>query len=353
MLFNIVVPEFILGKAFADFLAARQCTKEIQDFQKRQKHEDEVHWTLSHSHLANMGGVFVKFGPSLPGPNVAGVAPVFGGHDPGYHTSWINELIHKYETGYPHLGPFDWNLHETHLKMAREYVNDHPDTENTRDQDSARMLIGDVWVLTAPQLLVARELGIIAKFPSITEARIKDKSKGDSLVTFTAVVQVAWLAIQLGIRAAAGRQSSQIEIMALAFAVCALITCLLLLQRPKDIQTPFVVYADRNVSSEEFYKISDQGFGYLRATYTIGTPSNPHSLTGENYGELMVLGMCAGLVAFGAIHLIAWNFQYPNKTERLLWRISALIVTFLPVAFGLLSHLFVRTDRDKWPFLNR
>ena len=66
MLFNIMAPEFFLGKALGRFLGARQCTKEIREFQRREKHENDIHWTLTHSHFANMGGVFVKFEPNPP-----------------------------------------------------------------------------------------------------------------------------------------------------------------------------------------------------------------------------------------------------------------------------------------------
>ena len=44
-------------------------------------------------------------------------------------------------------------------------------------------------------------------------------------------------------------------------------------------------------------------------------------------------GYVAMLVAmlFGGIHCVAWSFQFPSHTERLLWRISSLVVTAAPV----------------------
>lgn len=41
--------------------------------------------------------------------------------------------------------------------MAKEWTNKHKDDDN--DRYGAQMLIGDVWALSAPQLLLARELG--------------------------------------------------------------------------------------------------------------------------------------------------------------------------------------------------
>ncbi|KAK1829968.1 hypothetical protein QBC39DRAFT_355340 [Podospora conica] len=341
MLFNIIVPEFFLGKSLADFLGARQCTKEFHEFQTREKQDDEVDWTLTHSYYANMGGVFVKFKLNPPDPNIT---PDIDVHR---RDTKSNRFIHRCNAGYPHLGPFDWNLHKRHYDMGKAWISEHG--ENHPNSGSARRLMGDVWVLSAAQLLRARELGIISKLPGITEAQIRDKSKGDSLVKFTAVVQVVWLAIQLGIRAATGRQSSQIEITALAFAVCASITYLLLLQQPKDIQTPTVVLADREVTSEEFAKIVDISPNGLEAgaKYTLSTTLIPYSPPGSAANDHLkweALGTVGGLMAFGAIHLIAWNFHYPNETERLLWRISALTVTFLPIPITFLLMVLIHVE---------
>ena len=46
---------------------------------------------------------------------------------------------------------------------------------------------------------------------------------------------------------------------------------------------------------------------------------------------------------FGALHLIAWGFQFPPH-ERLLWRIGSLTITAIPTGtlFVILSVLFIR-----------
>ena len=36
--------------------------------------------------------------------------------------------------------------------------------------------------------------------------------------------------------------------------------------------------------------------------------------------------------AFGALHLIAWNFEFPSHLEQLLWRIASLTITGIPAA---------------------
>ncbi|KAK0623874.1 hypothetical protein B0T14DRAFT_425249, partial [Immersiella caudata] len=269
MLFNTMVPEYFLGKALVEFLGARDLTKKMTEFQRDEKHDDEIIWTHSHTHFANMGGVFVN----------------------------EDELGHG----------------------------------------AARALSGDVWVLSSSQLLEARKTGIIDKFPKITEAQISDKNKGDGVVKCLAVIQVLWLTVQLLIRAIMDLQSSQLEITALAFAVCAFVTYLLLYTRPKDVRTPVVIDAQRDVTYEEFetfVRVSHQDYyGIKGVTYAVPTTSRPFipKHKRDRYGNLQSFGIFGGLSIFGAVHLIAWNLNFPNDVERLIWRISALSVTILPI----------------------
>ena len=44
-------------------------------------------------------------------------------------------------------------------------------------------------------------------------------------------------------------------------------------------------------------------------------------------GRSETRGLLFGSVIFGAIHLTAWNFHYPTRTEQLLWQIASLWCT--------------------------
>lgn len=50
-------------------------------------------------------------------------------------------------------------------------------------------------------------------------------------------------------------------------------------------------------------------------------------------GEGYYVAFAGGLVAtmFGGIHCIAWSFQFPTHTEQILWRVSSLAITCVPV----------------------
>ena len=45
----------------------------------------------------------------------------------------------------------------------------------------------------------------------------------------------------------------------------------------------------------------------------------------------VVLGIGGGGVLFGAVHFVAWNFEFPTPVERLLWRISCTVLVTFPL----------------------
>jgi hypothetical protein len=166
----------------------------------------------------------------------------------------LDKFVEDNERGHPCLGAYDWKAHPENYSLAKDLLESEVLDEGDY-RKCCGALVWDVWVLSAGQILLARKFGIIDKLPTIDENEIKDKSKEDALVKILALVQAVWLAIELIMRASTGRQSSQIEITALAFAVCALISYLLLLSQPKDVSMPTVLRAVRSPTSTEFEAI--------------------------------------------------------------------------------------------------
>ncbi|KAF8960470.1 hypothetical protein BDZ97DRAFT_1665778 [Flammula alnicola] len=51
-------------------------------------------------------------------------------------------------------------------------------------------------------------------------------------------------------------------------------------------------------------------------------------------------------IVFGGIHCIAWSFQFPTYTERWIWRVTAVIVSALPISTSVLSVILSDMDDE-------
>jgi len=56
--------------------------------------------------------------------------------------------------------------------------------------------------------------------------------------------------------------------------------------------------------------------------------------------EVVLIAICFSIVGglFGVVHCLAWNLTFPTRTEHILWRISALLVTVIP---GVIFSVFI------------
>lgn len=63
--------------------------------------------------------------------------------------------------------------------------------------------------------------------------------------------------------------------------------------------------------------------------------------------------LCFATLLFTAIHVAGWNFDFPTTTERLLWRISSLLLFGITVAFWVFETIasWIRLQRWKTIYL--
>lgn len=211
---------------------------------------------------------------------------------------------------------------------------------------------------TAGELHRARKTRIILRLPDIRVEEIEDKSKGDSFVKGAAVVQVVWLLIQIITRASRHLPISQLEIMVVAFSVCSFVTYMLCWLKPQNVLVPIEISGsvhhdhDRTLVRERGHCTS---WCWASSPLAIKSSADidiqqplPNDLQFHaNFEYLFEFGYSfiddgitlAG-VLFGALHCLAWSFQFPHPLERLMWRLAALISTIsLPVFYILTGML--------------
>lgn len=305
MLWALLAPEILLGDALAKYASARQAVKKMRDLAKA----DDVEWTLTHAFFADMGGFVVKF-LDEPSDGTPAVVP-----EP------VAEFQERMADDFRNIGLVEWTPHRVHCDMAAEIGFDTGGDGNPH----LVCLAGNIWVLNATQLTMAREYGIISRLPALSEDEINDKSKSDGLVKLLAVTQLAWLVLQLIVRAVRDKPSTQLEIMALSYAICAAVTYGLVWSRPKDVSQPVVLEADRFPTKSQMCLLGLECPSGLRSEVRAH-----YALDNRNDKEdtlPLVLGILVGAIVFGLIHIAAWNFGFPTAVEKLLWRICSLILT--------------------------
>jgi hypothetical protein len=68
-------------------------------------------------------------------------------------------------------------------------------------------------------------------------------------------------------------------------------------------------------------------------------PVKASSLPSTSWVRRSHFGVAIGGVIFGAIHIAAWNFDFPTSIERTLWRIASVLSTaLLPVMYLSLEY---------------
>jgi hypothetical protein len=193
----------------------------------------------------------------------------------------------------------------------------------------------------------------------LTKRDIDDKDKADLLATIVTVLQLFWLGLSLLTRLIQNLASSQLEIVTLAFAACALLTYLFNWDKPQHIKIPKKVILKQNTKNINtviplkhplrFYDIIRHGSkpGSLRQARLRNDTVRPK----QDFPLDMLTLLSFSMVLVGAIHLFAWNFSFPTRTESTCWRAAALASTIapvvplfllypIPILFSSISHIW-------------
>jgi hypothetical protein len=165
---------------------------------------------------------------------------------------------------------------------------------------------------------------------------IRDRAKADSFTKLFALVQAGSLVLQSIARKATGLQITELELMTMAFTLCALATYILWWHKPFDaeraivlecpqakqseIRTMLATPRNNNIAVEDLD--SDTLFMILFdiADLVEGT-DDPE----RKYGIYYSGALYASGAAFSAVHLAAYNWTFPYPVVQTLWRIFSLV----------------------------
>ena len=237
----------------------------------------------------------------------------------GYWDTWNRQLVSVTKIGKCQL-PAVWDLTRFLMQRKAWYGNIHA-------------LRNNLWILDAKQLLVARELGIIDRLPSISEDDLDDRNKGDIITKALAATQIICFALQMLVRWYTKLPVTQLECMTMAFALCASYIYLFQLwKKPKDAQFTIEIPARRYACcSNEVSWIALNGptmLGFRRLDIWI--PQSAFHFDGRSSNSQAGARniAVAASICFGLIHCAAWNLTFPTDIEMYLWRCSSLVLVF-------------------------
>ena len=233
---------------------------------------------------------------------------------------------------------FERGSTETHNGMSHEDTPLHPLGAGNINEDDTTIDI-DFSSFTIP-----------------TEAEIKDKGKSDWLAKSLVLLQTSWFVIQCITRGIEHLPVTHLEIVTLAYAAMNFVTYIFWWNKPLNVNRPIRVFRKskpgetqpqvtepiseaRKLTSNTFV----EGLGMILA-FIAGGQDGDVNLTREDRVPrfwanntdsenvaiadtiVLVVGVC-----FGAIHCIAWVFSFPTHIELLMWRISSVAITAVPI----------------------
>ncbi|MCJ1243288.1 hypothetical protein MMC30_000485 [Trapelia coarctata] len=235
------------------------------------------------------------------------------------------------------------------------------------------------------------ELGVL-QLSQLSSKDIKARSKSNYFVKALVCVQAAWLIAQVIGRAMNRLAITTLEVTAAGYALCAFVTYIFWWSKPQDPEVP-VILDCRDYTIDEFRQLlyPDAGEPPVKkeqlgsSSTTVDRPilyqplstsetengprkdgrydieaycleevppssgglpqtlriEGPEQATVDDIEvEDWVFRLCVLVMSvFGAVHCAAWNFHFPSAVESVLWKVSSLLASIIPVGMGFGSYL--------------
>ncbi|KZP12340.1 hypothetical protein FIBSPDRAFT_836385 [Athelia psychrophila] len=190
---------------------------------------------------------------------------------------------------------------------------------------------------------------------------IDARSKSDAFSKTVTILQALWFAMQCIARAIQHLPITNLEIATLAYTTMAIQMNLFWMNKPLNVNFPIRL---ERVAGSEFQRIGNRSAtakveeprrapirSFVKAV--VGTQDDevhlselrqvPTLYSGKPNEYLAqfanAIAMAVGAI-FGAVHCTAWSFAFPSQAEKLLWRISAVITTAIPLFYVVFVILY-------------
>ncbi|KAK6860490.1 hypothetical protein PG995_004126 [Apiospora arundinis] len=169
---------------------------------------------------------------------------------------------------------------------------------------------------------------------------IQDISKKDWFAKIIAALQFLHLVSSLIVRTAQNMAFSQLETLTVGFAVCGFFTYLLYWYKPQSVETYVTINRGfapvRNEKTfDSFWDVLINNKMMVHTTPAARIPNDNVFISENQWGHPGIFLLALASALFGAIHAIAWDFEFPSVQEKMLWHVATIISVASPVV-GLL-----------------
>ncbi|KAK1751525.1 hypothetical protein QBC47DRAFT_392014 [Echria macrotheca] len=212
-----------------------------------------------------------------------------------------------------------------------------------------------VWVTGVSRPATLDDLYDPNVFPDLSENEIMDRSKSDAFTKLFALAQSVWLITQSIARAVNGLAITELELVTVSFVTCAAVMYALWWNKPFDAETRHILLKlpdnrSQNGTLTPIRSLQLQpGPSLERDDEAVRTEElSFDELTdfvffAGDHDELLTVVLYLTGTIFSAIHLAAWNFDFPSVLIQNLWRYSAvggLAMSLYPVILVSIGSAF-------------
>ncbi|KAF8331060.1 uncharacterized protein EI90DRAFT_2972676 [Cantharellus anzutake] len=170
---------------------------------------------------------------------------------------------------------------------------------------------------------------------AVTREQILDRSKGNFFAKSVVVLQLLWFTTQYVGRWASHLPRAQLEAMTFAYAALSILVYALWWHKPLNVHFPIYVREMTRPNPPNPDAITD---------HVLPKTENATSLTAKIMKTNPSWIFLVTGIIFGGVHCFAWSFPFPTRAEKLLWRISVIIITVGP---GPLAWAVERQGKDE------
>ena len=195
----------------------------------------------------------------------------------------------------------------------------------------------------------------LSSFTMPTEAEIKDKGKGDWVAKSLILLQMTWFVIQCIARVIEHLPVTHLEIVTIAYASIGFFIHLFWWEKPLNVDQPVRVFrksgpSERQPRVRETISEARELNNWLTIVKSIlggqdrdlsregRVPRFWADTTDDGHAIADLIMLEAGAF-LGAVHCTAWAFSSPTHTESLIWRISSVAITAVPIFTPLVIFL--------------